>query len=84
MPYKPIGAIGWMITMPMMIKFHNVNVRFRRGPELAVPSSLKQFSFLWTTTVQIRRHSSMLPERILAAALPLTIDSFVFIQSFQC
>jgi len=45
MPYKPIGAIGWMITMPMMIKFHNVNVRFSRGAELAVPSSLKQFSF---------------------------------------
>jgi hypothetical protein len=45
MPYKPIGAIGWMITIPMMIKFHKVSVRFRRGPELAVLSLLKQFSF---------------------------------------
>jgi hypothetical protein len=34
-----------MITMPMMIKFHNVSERFRRGPELAVVSSLKPLSF---------------------------------------
>jgi hypothetical protein len=37
-----------MITMPMMTRFHNVSVRFRRGAEFAVLSSLKQFSFsLW-------------------------------------
>src|SRR5437762_10346639 len=45
MPYSPMGAIGWMITMPMMIKFHSVSERFRRGPEFSVLSLLKPFSF---------------------------------------
>src|SRR5712664_3099130 len=46
MPYSPIGAIGWIITIPMMIRFHSVSERFRRAPEIAFVSLLKKFSFL--------------------------------------
>src|SRR6266480_1964707 len=46
-----------MITMPMMIKFHNVSERFSRGPELAVVSSLKPLSF------QRRNYSSQSPHQ---------------------
>src|SRR6266566_3982546 len=69
MPYRPIGAIGWMITMPMMIKFHSVSERFRRGPEFRVLSLLKPFSFLPRNYDATRRWPPALVDRILPAAV---------------
>jgi len=40
----------------MMTKFHNVSERFRRGAEVVVLSSLKQFSFFPGTAARNRRH----------------------------
>jgi hypothetical protein len=66
-----------------MTRFHNVSERFRRGPELAVLSLLKQSPFCCGTTVRMQRHRSVRIERTLASTLPLATLSFVCIQSFQ-
>src|SRR5438132_1551545 len=69
MPYSPMGAIGWMITMPMMIKFHSVSERFRRGPEFSVLSLLKPFSFSPRHYDATGRWPPAAGERILPAAV---------------
>src|SRR5713226_8292227 len=84
MPYSPIGAIGWMITMPMMIKFHNVSERFRRGPEFELVSLLKHLSFLQRSySSNPAAHAPVKRAGLRPPTARCITSLFVFIQSFQ-
>src|SRR5215471_2044535 len=42
----PMGAIGWMITIPITIRFQRVRLRRRRGPaSMVLAVVLKHLSF---------------------------------------
>src|SRR5437762_7713078 len=74
-----------MTIPPYRTRSQRVRVRRRRGAELAVPSSLTQFSFSWGTIVRTRRHCNMhVAQPDSCNRLACLACSLGLIQSFQC